>query len=116
MVTFVNGLSTPVHASFMDVGHWKIFIQVQLIDTLASDMGYYMDRAAQYLHVVVSLLVFFAKTGDAVVKAYMAKATVLEGLVASMEFLPPELILEICHLESHQKCIEMMGKPCWDVG
>lgn len=48
--------------------------QVQLIDTLASDMGYYMDRAAQYLHVVVSLLVFFAKTGDAVVKAYMAKA------------------------------------------
>jgi hypothetical protein len=33
-----------------------------------------------------------------------------------MEFLPPELILEICHLESHQKCIEMMGKPCWDVG
>lgn len=71
---------------------------VQLIDTLASDMGYYMDRAAQYLHVVVSLLVFFAKTGDAVVKAYMAKATVLEGLVASMEFLPPELILEICKI------------------
>lgn len=49
-------------------------LEVQLIDTLASDMGYYMERATQYLHVVVSLLVFFAKTGDGVVKAYMAKA------------------------------------------
>jgi len=71
---------------------------VQLIDTLASDMGYYMERATQYLHVVVSLLVFFAKTGDGVVKAYMAKAPVLEGLVASLEFLPPELLLEICKI------------------
>ena len=42
-----------------------------LIDTLASDI---MERAAQHLQLVVSLLAFFAKTGDAVVKAYMAKA------------------------------------------
>ena len=79
---------------------FQVSFQVQLIDTLASDMGYYKDRAAEYLHVVVSLLVFFAQTGDAVVKAYMAKATVLEGLVASLEFLPSELILEICHLDA----------------
>ncbi|CAJ1329647.1 unnamed protein product [Effrenium voratum] len=44
---------------------------VVLIDTLASDI---MERAAQHLQLVVSLLAFFAKTGDAVVKAYMAKA------------------------------------------
>ena len=72
-------------------------------------MGYYMDRAAQYLHVVVSLLVFFAQTGDAVVKAYMAKAAVLEGLVAAMEFLPSELILEICASESHRKHLGNCG-------
>ena len=93
-----------MHLSLMGIA---AKLQVQLIDTLASDMGYYMDRAAQYLHVVVSLLVFFAKTGDAVVKAYMAKATVLEGLVASMEFLPPELILEICPSASRN-----MQKKC----
>ena len=49
--------------------------QVLLIDTLASDMGnYHQERATIYLRLVVSLLVKIAKTGDAVVKAYMAKA------------------------------------------
>eukprot|EP00913_Durusdinium_trenchii_P010633 g9977.t1 len=68
---------------------------VLLIDTLASDMGnYHQERATIYLRLVVSLLVKIAKTGDAVVKAYMAKATVLEGLIASLEFLSPPLVLE----------------------
>ncbi|CAK9011494.1 Serine/threonine-protein kinase sepA (Septase A) [Durusdinium trenchii] len=72
---------------------------VLLIDTLASDMGnYHQERATIYLRLVVSLLVKIAKTGDAVVKAYMAKATVLEGLIASLEFLSPPLVLEICQI------------------
>eukprot|EP00928_Gymnodinium_smaydae_P007328 TRINITY_DN12649_c0_g3_i1.p1 TRINITY_DN12649_c0_g3~~TRINITY_DN12649_c0_g3_i1.p1 ORF type:complete len:1263 (-),score=243.51 TRINITY_DN12649_c0_g3_i1:178-3891(-) len=64
-----------------------------LIDTLASDIH---EKASQYLTVVVDLLLFFAKEGDAVVKVYMAKAQVLEGLVAALEFLPPGLQVQIC--------------------
>ncbi|CAJ1446292.1 unnamed protein product, partial [Effrenium voratum] len=71
---------------------------VVLIDTLASDI---MERAAQHLQLVVSLLAFFAKTGDAVVKAYMAKATVLEGLIASLEFLSSEQSVQICKIFKH---------------
>lgn len=70
-----NFISIPV--TFIPLSQNQL--EVQLIDTLASDMGYYMERATQYLHVVVSLLVFFAKTGDGVVKAYMAKVPTTRG-------------------------------------
>lgn len=66
-----------------------------LVDTLACDIH---NRAAQYLKVVVNLLLLFAKEGDAVVKVYMAKGPVLEGLIASLEFLPPELTVQICKI------------------
>jgi len=66
-----------------------------LVDTLACDIH---NRAAQYLKVVVKLLLLFAKEGDAVVKIYMAKGPVLEGLIASLEFLPPELTVQICKI------------------
>eukprot|EP00930_Biecheleria_cincta_P069772 TRINITY_DN57478_c0_g1_i1.p1 TRINITY_DN57478_c0_g1~~TRINITY_DN57478_c0_g1_i1.p1 ORF type:complete len:1152 (+),score=237.22 TRINITY_DN57478_c0_g1_i1:129-3584(+) len=66
-----------------------------LIDTLASEI---LDRAAHYLQVVVSLLLFFAKTGDAVVKVYMAKAPVLEGLISSLDFLQTNLAAQVCKI------------------
>ncbi|CAE8588333.1 unnamed protein product, partial [Polarella glacialis] len=69
-----------------------------LVDTLASDIH---DRAAPYLKVVVSLLLFFARQSDAVAKAYMAKGPVLEGLIASLEFLPPDLAAQVCQTFKH---------------
>jgi len=64
-----------------------------LVDTLASDIH---EKGKQYLQVVVDLLLFFAKEGDAVVKVYMAKGHVLEGLISSLEFLPLDLAVQIC--------------------
>lgn len=64
-----------------------------LVDTLAGDIH---ERASHYLEVVVKLLLFFAKEGDAVVKVYMAKGSVLEGLIAGLDFLPPDLAIQTC--------------------
>ena len=75
---------------------------VLLIDNLAADI---QDKAAHYLQEVIAILSFFAKTGDSVVKAYMAKAPVLEGLIASLEYLPPPLAAEVCRIFSHL-CVE----------
>eukprot|EP00929_Paragymnodinium_shiwhaense_P056662 TRINITY_DN28364_c0_g1_i1.p1 TRINITY_DN28364_c0_g1~~TRINITY_DN28364_c0_g1_i1.p1 ORF type:complete len:1019 (+),score=196.64 TRINITY_DN28364_c0_g1_i1:311-3058(+) len=66
-----------------------------LIDTLAADIH---ERALQYLKVVVDLLLFFAREGDAVVKVYMASGLVLEGLIACLEFLPADLQVQICKI------------------
>ena len=38
-------------------------------------MGPNSERAAHYLQLVINMLVFFANKGDAVVKAYMSKAS-----------------------------------------
>eukprot|EP00933_Yihiella_yeosuensis_P041771 TRINITY_DN3617_c0_g1_i1.p1 TRINITY_DN3617_c0_g1~~TRINITY_DN3617_c0_g1_i1.p1 ORF type:complete len:509 (-),score=102.21 TRINITY_DN3617_c0_g1_i1:178-1548(-) len=84
---------------------------VLLMDTLAmaSDID---DRAAKYLQVVVSLLLFFAKEGDAVVKAYMVKGQVLEGLMGSLEFLDADLQAQVCktfmHLAQEPSVLNMM--------
>eukprot|EP00927_Polykrikos_kofoidii_P050324 TRINITY_DN44236_c0_g1_i1.p1 TRINITY_DN44236_c0_g1~~TRINITY_DN44236_c0_g1_i1.p1 ORF type:complete len:1207 (+),score=189.47 TRINITY_DN44236_c0_g1_i1:462-3623(+) len=66
-----------------------------LIDTLASDIH---ERALHYLEVVINLLLFSAREGDAVVKMYMATGQVLEGLVAALEFLPNDLQVPVCKI------------------
>eukprot|EP00439_Symbiodinium_sp_Y106_P055454 s3677_g7.t1 len=71
---------------------------VLLIDNLATDI---QEKAAHCLQEVIRILGFFAKTGDSVVKAYMAKAPVLEGLIASLEYLPPPLAAEVCRIFKH---------------
>ena len=71
---------------------------VLLIDNLASDI---QDKAADYLQEVIAILGLFAKTGDSVVKAYMAKPPVLEGLIASLEYLPPSLVSQVCRIFKH---------------
>ena len=71
---------------------------VLLIDNLATDI---QEKAAHYLQEVIAILGFFAKTGDSVVKAYMAKAPVLEGLIASLEYLPPPLVAQVCRIFKH---------------
>jgi len=65
-----------------------------LVDTFAMDTLY--EQASKYLQVVVNLLLLFAKEGDANVKIYMAKGTVLEGMISSLEFLPLDLVVQVC--------------------